>query len=420
MSDPPTDPRDDDRHETFGGEVLGPPIELEPGERIELRGGPRTASREGRGTNWDQAGEPRASDSRESQPPPDTATVRVLDAAANRAREGLRVLEDYARFVRDDRHLAEGLKQVRHEIAELVAPLGWERRAVCRNTAGDVGTSITTDAEMTRAAAVDLVLANAGRASEALRTLEEFGKTVGEHTGGHAQQLRYMLYTLEKALLTAERADSRLDGRVLYLITDVAAESLRATTRALAGGAVGLVQLREKAADDQTLLEAGRTLRRITAAHGVLLIVNDRPDLAVAVNADGVHVGQGDMPVDAARTVVGPDRLVGLSTHSVEQARAGVTAGADYLGVGACFPTTTKAHAEVNGLALIEAVAAEISLPFFAIGGITPETAAAVRAAGATRAAVSRSVLQADDPADAARRCVSGLTGHTAGAADLK
>lgn len=397
--------------------VVGPPITLEADERIdwgnesglwtgEASGGRQPSrDRSEPGTGNREQG---FADSREAQLPPDAATVRVLDAATNRCREGLRVLEDYARFVRDDRHLAEGLKQLRHELADLMKPLAWERRAVCRDTEGDVGTEISTEAERVRASSVDLILANAGRASEAFRTLEEFGKTVGEYTGGHAQQLRYMLYTFEKALLTAERADKKLEGRNLYLLTDASPASLRATTRALASGSVGLVQLRDKTADDRTLLAAGRTLRKLTAAHGVLFIVNDRPDLAVATHADGVHVGQGDVPVKEARLVVGPDRLVGLSTHSPEQARAAVLAGADYIGVGACFPTETKEAAEVNGLELVRAVAAEVSLPFFAIGGIGPDNVADVRAAGGRRVAVSGAVLTAEDPARAVTQLAAG------------
>jgi thiamine-phosphate pyrophosphorylase len=170
-----------------------------------------------------------------------------------------------------------------------------------------------------------------------------------------------------------------------------------AVRAALAAGAA-IVQLREKDMPERRLVELGRRVRVWTRETDAVLIMNDRADLAVATDADGVHVGQDELPVKEARAIVGPRRLVGVSTHSIEQARQAVLDGADYLGVGPVFPSATKAFDWVAGLELVRQVAAEISLPWFAIGGINAENIAAVLEAGATRIAVSHAILSADDP----------------------
>jgi thiamine-phosphate pyrophosphorylase len=177
----------------------------------------------------------------------------------------------------------------------------------------------------------------------------------------------------------------------------------------LAGGA-RLLQLRLKTAGSGDLLAAARALRALTARAGALLLINDRPDVARAAGADGVHLGQDDLPVAAARAVIGPGALVGVSIHDVEQARAAAGAGADYLGVGPVFTTTTKVGAlPARGLDLVRAVRAAVTLPLVGIGGITPDTAAAVRAAGADAVAMIGALIRAPDVAAAVRDTLARL-----------
>ena len=202
--------------------------------------------------------------------------------------------------------------------------------------------------------------------------------------------------------LPAPERERVLTGRRLYFVTGIDGP----VEAALAGG-VGVVQLRDKDAADGELVEAGRRFRRLTREAGALLVVNDRPDLAVACDADGVHVGQDDLPVAAARAIVGPERLVGLSTHSPEQIRA--AAGADYLGVGPVFATPTKPGREPVGLELVREAARSAQVPWFAIGGIDLETVSQVVAAGATRIAVVRAIADAPDPRAAAAALISDL-----------
>jgi thiamine-phosphate pyrophosphorylase len=175
---------------------------------------------------------------------------------------------------------------------------------------------------------------------------------------------------------------------------------------ALRGG-VDVVQLRDKELADAGLVAAARVFRRVCDAHGALFVLNDRPDLVEACGADGVHVGQDDAPLAAARAIVGADRLVGVSTGSPAEMEA--AAGADYLGVGTVFSTPTKADGAAVGLELVRAAAAAVTVPWFAIGGIDLANVGLVAEAGARRVAVVRAIRDADDPERAARALRAAL-----------
>ena len=191
---------------------------------------------------------------------------------------------------------------------------------------------------------------------------------------------------------------ARLVRARLYLVCDRRSEDfLRA---ALAGG-VDMIQLRDKHAADEEILQAAPAFRRACDEHDALFLVNDRPDLAVAADADGVHVGQDDLPVAEARAEVGADRLVGLSTHSPAQVEGG--AEADYLAVGPVHATPTKPGRPAVGLEPVRHAAEHAGGPWFAIGGITPQNVGEVVGAGATRIVVVRAIADADDPEATAR-----------------
>jgi thiamine-phosphate pyrophosphorylase len=187
----------------------------------------------------------------------------------------------------------------------------------------------------------------------------------------------------------------------LYFVADRAGLA-RALDGALAGG-VDLFQLRDKEASDDELLGAAHDARERCHAAGALFLLNDRPDLAAACGADGVHVGQDDMPVAHAREIVGPDVIVGLSTHSMQQAQAGSKSGADYIAVGPVHATPTKEGRPAIGVEPVRYAAAHVTVPWFAIGGIDTTTVAAVVRAGARRVVVVRAIADADDPEAAAR-----------------
>ena len=192
----------------------------------------------------------------------------------------------------------------------------------------------------------------------------------------------------------------------LYVIIDrptAGGRDLTEVTAAVIRGGADVIQLRDKAASARRLIEEGRRLLTLTRAADIPLIINDRPDVARAIGADGVHLGQDDLPLADARALLGPGRLIGRSTHSLEQATAAEAEGADYVGVGPIFPTPTKPDYGSVGIDLITRVAQRIRIPFACIGGIDAGNMGQVLEAGARCVAVVRAVCSAPDPESAAR-----------------
>jgi thiamine-phosphate pyrophosphorylase len=188
----------------------------------------------------------------------------------------------------------------------------------------------------------------------------------------------------------------RLETARLYFVVE--ADASDALLHAALAGGCDLLQLRDHDASDDELLAAGERFRDACDAHGALFVMNDRPELALQCGADGVHVGQDDLPVDAVRRLMGPETVIGLSTHSPEQFDAGLASQADYLSAGPVWETPTKAGRPAAGLDLVRHAAAVATKPFFAIGGIDESNIAEVVAAGASRAVVVRAIRDAADP----------------------
>ncbi|WP_428306387.1 thiamine phosphate synthase [Lacipirellula sp.] len=362
----------------------------------------------------------------------DSAPIRILDASLNRAAEGLRVVEDYVRFVLDDRHLTEQFKQLRHDLAAAGSQLPLPERHAARDTRSDVGTTVSTPSEATRRDAWEVCIASLERVKQSLRSLEEFSKVSLPAVAAEFERLRYWLYTLEAAVGRTVDANERLGDARLYVLVDGcdSEPAFAALVDQLIAARVGVIQLRDKRLDDRELIARGR---RLVAAAGqreasnsgelnpspgpslrgrgikTLAIINDRPDVAAIVGADGVHLGQDDMRVKDARAIVGPRQLIGVSTHSIEQARAAVLDGANYLGVGPTFPSQTKLFDAFPGLDFVRQVAAEIRLPAFVIGGITQQNVGDVVAAGFRRVAVASAVTAAPNPQAAAKALQAAL-----------
>ena len=344
------------------------------------------------------------------------AAWRILDAAANRAGEGLRVVEEFARFGLNDSQLSRLLKVCRHDLTAALGLIPESVRLAARDTLGDVGTTISTPSEYSRPELLDVVRASFKRVQEALRTLEEYGKLIPPPPGGpsfaeQVEQIRYRIYTAEKSVLRTVTTSERLSEHSIYLLLTSAncASGLEATVQGALAAGVRLFQVREKQMADRELLEHARKLRAWTSDAGAILIINDRPDIAVLAEADGVHVGQEELTVQDARRVVGCDKLIGVSTHTIEQARRAVLDGADYLGVGPTFRSTTKSFDAFAGLDFVRQVAAEISLPWFAIGGIDATNVKTVTAAGAQRVAISGAICSAQNPQQAAASLLNQL-----------
>ncbi|MBI4497168.1 MAG: thiamine phosphate synthase [Chloroflexi bacterium] len=343
--------------------------------------------------------------------------LRLIDANLNRAREGTRVLEDVARFLLNDRTLTERLRVLRHALGDMVRPLTLPLVAA-RRAAEDVGGPSAIRAVIPRTGLDSLVAANARRVAESLRVLEECAKLPDAPAALAAATLeraRFEIYELERLLLGGiTRRTKREMVRGLYVIIDPAMTAGRDPVAiaqdAIAGGA-RVIQWRDKERPKGVQLTPARRIRELCQREGALFFINDHPDLAVAVDADGVHVGQKDLPLPVVRRMLRLDQLVGVSTATGEEARLAVAEDADYLAVGAIFPTQSKSDTRPAGLETLRAVRAEIDRPLVAIGGITPENVGHVVAAGADAVAVISAVTLAPDVRAAARKLVEEIAG---------
>jgi thiamine-phosphate pyrophosphorylase len=352
------------------------------------------------------------------------ARLRIIDANANRAREGLRVIEDIARFGLDDAVLSEDLKTLRHDLRDALDGLGIDKGSLLasRDVESDVGASIKTPSEMKRIGLRDVALAAASRLTEALRSIEESAKAL-RRDADPFERLRYRAYDLEKRLVLALGPGGCPQWRVCVLITGSLCTPRPWDTvaaQAIEGGA-DCLQLREKELPARELL--ARAKRLVAIAREVAgggsdprgranVVINDRPDIAVLAGADGVHLGQSDLPVADVRSVAGFDLWVGVSTSNLDEARAAVRDGADLCGVGPMFPTNTKDKPRISGPKYLKDYLADPILaerPHLAIGGITPENIGQVRGAGARGVAVSSCVCNAEKPAEVCAALRRGL-----------
>lgn len=333
-----------------------------------------------------------------------TAVCRILDANLDRAREGLRIVEEWCRFGLNSVQLSEECKQLRQELASWHSA---ELRAA-RDTPGDPGTELTHPQEQQRASIGVLLQANFCRVEEALRVLEEYGKLYHPKMGGAFKQMRYRVYTLESNL-TGYQRHKVLARSYLYLVTSPAEALLSIVEAALQGG-LTLLQYREKTEGDLVRLNTAQKLRQLCHQYGAIFIVNDRVDLALAVDADGVHLGQEDMPIAIARQLLGPQKIIGRSTTNPEEMQRAIQEKADYIGVGPVFETPTKAGKAAAGLEYVRFAAKHCPIPWFAIGGIDVNNVNDVISAGAERIAVVRSLMQAEQPTLVTQFFLSQLT----------
>jgi thiamine-phosphate pyrophosphorylase len=256
------------------------------------------------------------------------------------------------------------------------------------------------------------IVANSRRVQEALRTLEEMAKlensvfTVGSE---QLQAARFQIYTIEKQLLSSLlRQDKAKLIAGVYAVIDTEAlkgrDHLEIAAQVIRGG-VKIIQLRDKVSSKKALLSIAQAMQNLCKETGALFIMNDNVDIALAVDADGLHVGQEDLPVASARKLAPIDMLIGCSVFNAEQAVQAVKDGADYLGVGAIYPTPSK-DTVVLGLAPLKAIKNAVSVPVVAIGGININNAAQVKKAGADSIAIIGAILGTDSPEHAAREII--------------
>ena len=338
----------------------------------------------------------------------DPRVARLIDANLDRAREGLRVVEDWCRFGLERDDLVISLKDWRQRLGKLHR----EHYKQARSTATDPGAGLDHPAQLDRHSPRQVVEANCGRVQEALRVLEEYGRSVDAPLAAEAAAIRYGLYDLEVTCLKATGGNSRrnrLQDCQLCLITAPCPDLIERVTAALRSG-VAMVQHRCKSGSDRSRLAEAKTLAALCQDHGALLIINDRIDLALAVDADGVHLGQDDLPTEVARGLIGPDRLLGRSTHDLDQVADANREDCDYLGLGPVNTTAVKPERPAIGAELVGQALAITQKPVFAIGGITQANLSQLTAVGCRRVAVIGAIMGSNTPAESSQSLLNSLS----------
>lgn len=318
---------------------------------------------------------------------------RIIDANLNRATEGLRVIEEIARFILSDAELSARLKTIRHELQKFF-DVEYDNLLDSRDTLNDVGCNIINPDK--KESLDSIFKANFKRVEEAFRVLNQYASLDDSY--------RYRIYTIEKEMRSKLKLDYKkifLNDKKLYLVTNsdnFESDEIFLDRVALSiKSGVDIVQLREKNTTSKRFIYLAQRIRELTSHFDAAFIVNDRVDIAKISNADGVHLGQDDIPVSYAREILGDNAIIGVSTHCPEHAKKAITDGADYIGVGPVFKTPTKPSKDPVGLEYVKWAADNVNIPFFAIGSIDTANIKEVVEAGAKRVAVIRAIMYADD-----------------------
>jgi len=345
------------------------------------------------------------------------AAYRIIDANFNRAREAIRVVEEYCRFVLNCASLSERAKQLRHELSTAIGQLDAGRLLAGRDTLGDVGVGQQVAGQLERVTLKDCFTAGAKRLTEALRALAETVQTENNAVAKAIEQLRYQAYTLEKDIVLFADPIERFNRVRLYVMitSELPGEILSLTSQCAAGGA-DCIQLRAKSMPDDRFFAVAVEFVDICQELGTLSIINDRADIAIAADADGVHLGQNDLPVAQARRLQLAPLIVGKSTHNEKELEKACRVLPTYVSLGPAFATGTKPALEVAGPAYIKRGLEKLAgtgISHVAIGGINADNLGQVIAAGAERVAVCAAVTKSSDPAEACRRLKGKLINLT-------
>lgn len=334
---------------------------------------------------------------------------RILDANLNRAMEALRTLEDIARFGGHSRFSTQ-LKLIRHELRAISTTWCESSLLASRDAHNDVGRTAKTHQESDRSSGLSSIAGAAcQRIQQSLRSLEETAKLVYPLDAPKIESLRYRSYdTNAQFLLVLHRPTDFLRKAKLYVLADcqLPENSFAQRIKVVSHAGADIIQIRDKSIDAAQLMRYIEIALESINAESTQIVVNDRCDIAAVTHSHGVHVGQTDLALSHCRKLLAETQFVGLSTHDLDQVKQAHQLGADYIGCGPTFSSTTKSFSQFAGLEFLrsanewlEAEAAD--LPAFAIGGISLKNVDQVLSAGFSRVAVSAAIWGADDPSRA-------------------
>ena len=330
----------------------------------------------------------------------DLRIYQIIDANLDRAREGLRVIEDWARFGLGEEKYVEIIKNFR----QILGKNHLEIYKKSRNHIEDKCKGLSHVEQINRNSSSKIISSNSARVQEALRVIEEFSRDHNYKLSKIASDIRYEIYTLEIELLNfnyRKRAELIISENNLYSITDHRENLLEIIEKILLGG-VKIIQHRFKEGNDKDHLKEAIEINNLCKKYNSLFIVNDRVDIAMASNADGVHLGQDDIDIKTARKLLGSSKIIGVSANNPTDITNALKEKCDYLGIGPVFLTSTKKNKEPLGIEKIKSLTKDINIPWFAIGGINKINISSLKNNEINKVAVVSALLNSEDPKEEA------------------
>jgi len=325
----------------------------------------------------------------------DSRIFQIIDANLDRAREGLRVIEDWARFGLGDENYVERIKNYRQLLGKNHLVIYKQSR----NYVEDKCKGLTHKEQINRKTTEQIISSNAGRVQEALRVIEEFSRLHNHELSKIASKIRYEIYTLEIDLLSLckrKKSEDILKTNDLYVITDQK-ENLLVIIEDLLIAGVKIIQHRFKKGTDKDHLKEAIKISNLCKRYNSLFIVNDRVDIALASNADGIHLGQDDLDLKTARNLLGYSKIIGISANNEIDILKALENGCDYIGIGPVFETSTKKNKRPLGIDKIKQLTKNLDIPWFAIGGVKTNNISYLKNFGFKKFALVSQLMNSED-----------------------
>ena len=326
----------------------------------------------------------------------DLRILQIIDANLDRAREGLRVLEDWARFGLGENDCVAKIKNYR----QILGKNHLEVYKQSRNYIDDKCKGLSHQEQFNRKNSEQIISSNSARVQEALRVIEEFSRLQNHELSKIASEIRYEIYTIEIDLLSYskfKKSEEILKENDLYVITDQKDNLLEIIEEILIAGA-RIIQHRFKKGTDKDHLQEAIMIKNLCKKYDSLFIINDRIDIALASNADGIHLGQDDLDLKTARKLLGYSKIIGISANNETDISNALREGCDYIGIGPVFETETKKNKKPLGIEKIKILTKDLNIPWFAIGGIKSNNISYLRSHGFKKVALVSQLMNSKDP----------------------
>ncbi len=330
----------------------------------------------------------------------DLRIYQIIDANLDRAREGLRVIEDWARFGLGKEKYVEKIKNFR----QILGKCHLEVYKQSRNHIEDKCKGLTHQEQIKRKTSEQIISSNSGRVQEALRVIEEFSRLHNHELSQIASEIRYEIYTLEVDLLCLskrKKSEEILKENDLYVISDQK-ENLLETIEDILIAGVKIIQHRFKSGTDKDNLQEAIKIKNLCKRYNSLFIINDRVDIALASDADGIHLGQDDLDLKTARKLLGFSKIIGISANNEIDISNALKDGCDYLGIGPVFESATKKNKKPLGIKKIKTLTKDLNIPWFAIGGIKSNNISYLKSNGFKKVALVSQLMNSEDPKEEA------------------